>query len=209
MFLFINIFILNSLSEIGVIRTSFVRDVLFSLILISGVMALAESRFVTVLAVLLAVATLAVRWVKIFFPGVGLATLDTFLSLSFFGILAGVVLLQVFRKGPITVHRIMGAVVVYLLLGLMWAFAYELIALYQPESFNLGAPPVADGGEDITGRLIYFSYITLTTLGYGDITAVHPVARALAMLEAVIGQLFPAILLARLVSMELYSRRLK
>ena len=56
---------------------------------------------------------------------------------------------------------------------------------------------------------MYFSFVTLTTVGYGDITAVHPVARSLATAEALVGQLFPAILLARLVSMELYDRQAK
>ncbi|HEY7534991.1 MAG TPA: potassium channel family protein, partial [Thermodesulfobacteriota bacterium] len=64
-------------------------------------------------------------------------------------------------------------------------------------------------GYELDAKLLYFSFVTLTTVGYGDITAVHPVSRSLAMLEGLIGQLFPAILIARLVSMELYYRRLK
>ncbi len=207
--LFINIFVLNPLSELGVLRAFFLRDLLFSLILISGVMAVAKSRFITLLSVVFAIATFLVRWVKNFVPGTGLMTLDTFLSIVFLGLLAVVVLLQVFREGPITMQRISGAVVVYLLLGLIWAFAYKLVALYQPESFKFVDFPVPERDYDFTARLEYFSYITLTTVGYGDITAVHPVARTLAMLEALIGQLFPVLLIARLVSMELYYRRLR
>lgn len=149
-----------------------------------------------------------VRWAKIFVPSAGLATLDMLLSLVFLGMLAVIVLFQVFREGPITIQRISGAVVVYLLLGLMWALAYQLIELQQPGSLNFADAPAI--GDTLSARLVYFSFVTLslTTLGYGDITAVSPVARTLAMLEAVIGQLFPAILIARLVSMELYYRRL-
>lgn len=207
--LFINIFVLDSLSDFDMLRRFFLRDLLFSLILITGVMAVAKSRFVTVPAVLIAIATLVVRCAEIFVPGTSLATVDALLSLVFLGMLTVVVALQVFREGPITVHRIMGAVVVYLLLGLMWAFAYKLVAMYQPESFNIVETAVPGQDYDSMERFIYFSYITLTTLGYGDITAVTPVARSLAMLEALIGQLFPAILIARLVSMELYYRRSK
>jgi hypothetical protein len=207
--LFINIFVLNSLSDFGILRRFFLREFLFSLILITGVMAVAKSRFVTVPAALVALATLLVRWTETFVPGTSVAILDALLSLVFLGMLIVVVILQVFREGPITVHRIMGAVVVYLLLGLMWAFAYKLVALYQPESFNIVHTPVPGQDYDSMERFIYFSYITLTTLGYGDITAVTPVARSLAMLEALIGQLFPAILIARLVSMELFYRRSK
>lgn len=206
--LFINIFILQPLTELGIFRAFFVPDVLFSLILISGVMAVAKSRFITVPALVFALVTLVVRWGKIFVPSTGLATLDALLPLVFLGMLAVIVLLQVFREGPITMQRISGAVVVYLMIGLMWALAYKLVALHHPGSFNMGDLPVTEGDYDLTARLVYFSYITLTTLGYGDITAVSPVARTMAMLEAVIGQLFPAILIARLVSMELYYRRL-
>ncbi|OGE23846.1 MAG: hypothetical protein A2V51_03440 [Candidatus Dadabacteria bacterium RBG_19FT_COMBO_40_33] len=169
-------------------------------------MAVAKSRFITVLALAFALVTLVVRWAKIFVPSAGLATLDTLLLLVFLGMLAVIVLFQVFREGPITIQRISGAVVVYLLLGLMWALAYQLIELQQPGSFNFADAPAI--GDTLSARLVYFSFVTLTTLGYGDITAVSPVARTLAMLEAVIGQLFPAILIARLVSMELYYRRL-
>ena len=167
---------------------------------------MAKSRFITVLALAFALVTLVVRWAKIFVPSAGLATLDTLLLLVFLGMLAVIVLFQVFREGPITIQRISGAVVVYLLLGLMWALAYQLIELQQPGSFNFADAPAI--GDTLSARLVYFGFVTLTTLGYGDITAVSPVARTLAMLEAVIGQLFPAILIARLVSMELYYRRL-
>ena len=170
-------------------------------------MAVAKSRFITVLALAFALVTLVVRWAKIFVPSAGLATLDTLLLLVFLGMLAVIVLFQVFREGPITIQRISGAVVVYLLLGLMWALAYQLIELQQPGSFNFADAPAI--GDTLSARLVYFSFVTLTTLGYGDITAVSPVARTLAMLEAAIGQLFPAILIARLVSMELYYRRLR
>ncbi len=208
-FLIINIFILQPLIELGIFRAFFVRDILFSLLLISGVMAVAKGRFITVLTLVFALVTLVVRWGRIFVPSTSLATLDALLPLVFLGMLSVIVLLQVFREGPITMQRISGAVIVYLLLGFMWALAYKLVALHHPGSFNMGDLAVTEGDYDLTARLVYFSYITLTTLGYGDITAVSPIARTLAMLEAVIGQLFPAVLIARLVSMELYYRRLK
>jgi voltage-gated potassium channel Kch len=140
---------------------------------------------------------------------VGLASLSDFLVIVFLGMLSVVVLRQVFREGPITMQRIMGAVVVYLLLALMWAHAYKLVELRRPGSFNSAGVSAVDHDFDPKTRLIYFSFTTLTTLGYGDITPVHPIARSLVMLEALIGQLFPVILIARLVSMELYYRRIQ
>jgi voltage-gated potassium channel Kch len=116
--------------------------------------------------------------------------------------LAGLVFLEVLKKGPITLHRVQGAVAVYLLFGLIWAFAYDLVILHAPQAFH--ADELTIQHAPLTPTLIYFSFTTLTTVGYGDITPIHPIARSLAMLEAFVGQLFPAILIARLVAMELH-----
>jgi hypothetical protein len=103
----------------------------------------------------------------------------------------------------VTGHRIRGAIVIYLLLGAIWALLYQTVALTIPEAFRL--PEGVSGGDpDALQRLLmYFSFITLTTIGYGDITPVHPVARTLTMLEGLAGQLYPAITLARLVSLQI------
>ena len=102
-----------------------------------------------------------------------------------------------FGPGRVSVHRIMGAVILYLSIGLVFANAYRACALTLHPSFT---------GLSRTGRFLsdslYFSMTTLTTTGYGDILPVHPFIRSLANLEAVIGQLFPATLLARLVSLQ-------
>ena len=121
--------------------------------------------------------------------------------------MAVVVLTQVFREGTITFNRIQGAIAAYLLLGLFWAFVYELVSLQWPAAFASASPVGVSPNEDLSSRFIYFSLVTLTTMGYGDITPVHPIARSLATMEALLGQLFPAVLLARLVSMELYHRQ--
>jgi hypothetical protein len=117
--------------------------------------------------------------------------------------LAAVILVRVFREGRINFHRIQGAVCVYLLLGVIWSGCYSLVIQFDPAAFNL---PASTGDDTLTSRLVYFSFVTLTTVGYGDVTAVHPAARSLALLEALAGQLFPAVLLARLVGMELSHR---
>jgi voltage-gated potassium channel Kch len=107
----------------------------------------------------------------------------------------------VLRSGPVTRRRIEGAIAAYVLLGVTWAQAYEMVALAHAGAF---AGRVDDTGG-FTGWL-YYSFVTLTTVGYGDIVPVHPIARSLAVLEALTGQLYPAILLARLVSLEVTSR---
>lgn len=200
------IFVIHPLGDLG-IAGDVLLSLFFSLILISGVGAVAKSPLTTASVGLLVLTSLVVRWLQFWFSDPTLVLLNASFSALFCAILAVVVLTQVFREGPITSHRIQGAIAVYLLLGLGWAFTYAVIDLHWPGAFVPAAPAAATTTDDVGSRFVYFSLVTLTTVGYGDITAVHPVARSLVTLEALIGQLFPAILLARLVSMELYYRR--
>jgi hypothetical protein len=110
---------------------------------------------------------------------------------------AGAVAHLAFGPGKVTIHRIMGAVILYLSIALIFANAYRVSALLLHPSFT-GLTAV-EGGS--LSQLLYFSLTTLTTTGYGDILPVHPFVRSLANLEAVMGQLFPATLLARLVTL--------
>jgi hypothetical protein len=83
-----------------------------------------------------------------------------------------------------------------------WAQAYEIMELLRPGTFLVNGSAGATAAD-----LVYFSFVTLTTVGFGDVLAMTAVTRPLVVLEALVGQLFPAILIARLVSMELASRR--
>jgi hypothetical protein len=91
-----------------------------------------------------------------------------------------------------------GAACIYLFFALVWGLLYELVVELQPGSLALGGRPIV-AGDAGGGAVMYFSFVTLTTLGYGDITPVNQFARLLAMLEAVLGQLFMVFLVARLV----------
>ncbi len=208
--LFISIFVITPLHHAGELQAFLISEIIFSLILVTGVMSVAKYRSITFLAVVFALASFVVRWMRILLPVEKLVLLDNLMSMLFMGVLALVVLIQVLREGPVTMHRIMGAVVVYLLLGLMWAFAYDLVELLRPQSFVAEGSPISVLNNEIPPpKLLYFSFATLTTVGYGDITAANPIARSLAVLEALVGQLFPVILIARLVSMELFHRQLR
>ena len=181
-----------------------IASVGFSVLLVSGVALVAKNRMTRGLVAGAAGVALIIHWTQHVVPGTGLSMMSAFSSLCFLGILAGVVFREVLNKGPITLHRVQGAVAVYLLLGPIWAFAYDMVLLSAPDAFHSSELTVQH--KTVTPPLIYFSVMTLTTVGYGDITPIHPMARALAMLEAVIGQLFPVILIARLVAMELQFR---
>ena len=108
---------------------------------------------------------------------------------------------RVFARGRVTVHRITGAVILYLAVALIFANAYRACALLLHPSFS--ALPTHSGSA--LSQMLYFSLSTLTTTGFGDIAPVHPFVRSLANLEAVIGQLYPATLLARLVTLHAAS----
>jgi hypothetical protein len=122
-----------------------------------------------------------------------------------FAALTWVVGRAVYAPGRITSHRLQGAIVIYLNLATIFAGVYSLIWELNPGAFvNLVVP---SGGPKEVAIMLYFSLTSLTTTGYGDIVAVDPFARSLANLEAVIGQFFIAITVARLVTMELEDRR--
>jgi hypothetical protein len=100
----------------------------------------------------------------------------------------------------------MGAVAGYLLLSIVFAIAYNLVEYLHPGSFQMPSAPARSAGR-LNQAFYYFSVVTLTTAGFGDITAVNPFARTLVMMEALIGQLYPAILIARLVSLHAETKR--
>jgi hypothetical protein len=120
----------------------------------------------------------------------------------FFATLSWLIIARVFRSGGINIYRIYGAIAVYLLLGILWAEIYIVFYLFEPASFYFN--PTTQCHEPPIAELVYFSFSTLTTLGLGDIVPIHPMARSMATLEALVGQLYPAVLLARLVT--LYHR---
>jgi len=98
-------------------------------------------------------------------------------------------------SGPMTFNRIVGALCIYLLLGMIWAILFGVVELFDPEAFVYPG----NGARDPGNNFFYYSFVTLTTLGYGDITPTSPFARTLAYLEATVGQLYLAVLVAGLV----------
>ena len=122
-----------------------------------------------------------------------------------FSALTWVVSHAVYAPGRITLHRLQGAGVVYLNLGIIFASAFSLIWDLSPAGFAHLPPPT--GGPAELATMLYFSLTTLTTTGYGDIVPVDPFARGLANLESVLGQFYLAITVARLVTLELEDRR--
>ncbi len=179
---------------------------LFSALLLSGVSSVSVRLLPRAAAGLLVGTTIVTHWLHDIYVFPILDFCAVFLSLLCFLLLTVVILKQVFQDGAVTVAKIKGAVAVYILIGFSWSYIYQLIVLRVPEAFNL--PHLLTNPGDIrhSADLTYFSFVTLTTLGYGDITAAHPISRMFVIIEALIGQLYPATLLARLVSLEIVHR---
>ena len=185
----------------------FLGSLFLSLLLLSGVTTMSDRLLPRLGAGTVALTGVILTWLKHFNPeSRPLQTGSNLVMLCYLVLLTAVVMRHVYQDGPVTTGRIQGAIAAYILIGLTWAIIYRLLELQLPGSLSI--PPVAIGraAHDRETELTYFSFVTLTTLGYGDITPVHPTARMFVIIEALIGQLFPATLLARLVSLETSGR---
>ena len=108
---------------------------------------------------------------------------------------------ELFRQREVTTNMIFGAIVTYLLAAVAFAYLFEILELLQPGSFS-GIPDYASA-QELGDALLYFSLVSLTTVGYGDIAPVFGVARPLAVLEGVFGTLYLAVMIARLVGLHI------
>jgi voltage-gated potassium channel len=175
---------------------------LFSLVLLAGVVAVADSNRVLVIAIVLAIPAIAGRWMNHFWPELVPPHVFLTAGLILIAFVVANLLRFVLRAPSVNADVLCASISAYLMLGLMWTLAYWLVDQLTPGgafSFNTNA-----GTRSINGFTgFYFSFITLSTVGYGDITPVSRIARWLAAMEAMTGLLYVAVLIARLVS--LYS----
>jgi hypothetical protein len=201
-FLLLMLFIVLPLSRGGMLQV--MSRVTVTVLLLFTLVTMARRHGRLAGAALFVTAAVVLDWLQFVLPSRATAAISSALAVG--GLLALTVLLlvKVLGEGKVTWHRINGAIAVYLLLGVLFAVSYGMIATLVD-----GAFAVASGDRPAAGwgGFLYFSLVTLTTVGYGDITPVHAMARSLANLESLVGQLYPAILIARLVSLEIESRR--
>ncbi len=134
-------------------------------------------------------------------PTIAFLLLIQVVYILYLGIAAYLILRDILLSQQITTDTIRGSICVYLLIGFVWALLYGITASLETNAFS---QPIIE--IDSYGRAVYFSFTTLTTLGYGDILPVSPLAKMLTNLEAIIGQLYPAILIAILVGGYLSQR---
>lgn len=173
--------------------------VLSSIILITGIYAVSNRRRQIVIASLLAVPAFLLGWLYLVTGIPALNSAGSVFTVFFYAFTALIVLFRVLTTRRITTDTVYGAVSVYLLMGLTWATAYSLVESIHPGSFTAESGHSPDGAFTFP-EFIYFSFVTLATLGYGDITPITNQARSLALLETVSGTIYIAVLIARLVA---------
>jgi len=180
-----------------------IMNTIAAMVLVTASYALSERKHLFTIAIVLSVISVTATGLVLVFrqhwaviaSHVCIIVPIVFFSVSILG--------YVLRSGRVTTDKIFAAICVYLLIGFAWTFAYALLEEIAPGSF--AAVPEM-GRNDYVARVLrlrYFSFVTLTTVGYGDILPRSPAARTMAVLEAVMGQIYLAVLVARLVGLHI------
>jgi hypothetical protein len=173
-------------------------DVFFSIILLSAVYSVSEEKPHLVVALILAVPAILLYWAQFLVEAPGAMAIGDALSLLFYLFITTRAVSYLFRVREVTFELITGAICGYFLMGMMWANIYSALEYVIPGSFSL-----PEGAAAIKMTFFYYSFVTLTTLGYGDITPVSSAAKSLAVLESVAGQIYLAVIIARLVGLSI------
>ena len=172
-----------------------VLDLVITAILVSAIYAISQKRIHIVFGILLAFPMLVSVWSSSFVEILWLEIAGSLCGIVFFVFIIVTILVFIFRQDEVSIDLIAGAAVVYLLMATMWAYAYRVIEMISPGSFSFAQSQSAESHSPF----LYYSYVTITTLGYGDIAPVSTTAKSCAILEAVVGQLYLVITVAWLV----------
>ena len=187
-------------------NASIIINFTFTLTIVIGVWSLINDRKWFLFGLGLAAFSFLLSLLEFFYSSQFIYIASIFVLL-FFLINSLVLAIKHILFGPkIDMNKIVGSVTIYLLIGIIWALLYGLVEEVFTGSFE-GTHLAEDGSR--FWDLIYFSFVTLTTLGYGDILPVNTYARTLAYMEAIVGQFYIAILVASLVSARLHERQFK
>jgi ion channel len=178
----------------------FIESILITLVFIFAVLATGGSRRSLVWAIVLVIPVVAGKWVNRLRPDLMPPEVYIVAALVFFVFLTVHYLSFILRAPRVNSEVLCAGVATYLVLGILWSFAYILVAELVPDSFAFTTGPISTHSMKEFVPL-YFSYVTLTTVGYGDIIPVSGAARMLAMTEAMVGMFYVTLLIARLVAL--------
>jgi hypothetical protein len=179
-----------------------IESVLMTLVMLSAVLAIGAGRRTLVWAVVLVIPAVAGRWAHHVRPDQFPLQLTVGAGMIFIVFVVVNLLRFILRASRVTTEVLYAGIATYLMLGLLWALAYLVVNRLVPDSFVFTVGPISK--QSMVGfNGLYFSFVTLSTVGYGDIVPVSPAARMLAMTEAMTGTIYVAVLISRLVA--LYS----
>ncbi|TNG02628.1 MAG: hypothetical protein EP297_00945 [Gammaproteobacteria bacterium] len=185
--------------DLGGTHSAMITDLGFSVVIILAVWSLHGSRFWFTVGIVMAVAGLLFDILHVVQGWSGFVLLAILCNLTFLTLTIVIAFRQLVRAHDIDMNTIMGAVCIYLLIGVIWSLLFAITEIAIPGSFE-GIGDLADVAAGKGQALLYYSFVTLTTLGYGDILPVSATARGLAYTEAILGQFYIAVLVAGLVS---------
>lgn len=185
--------------------------VLYTIVLLAGVHSLRRDPWMFRGGFALALVALVTGWLTQHWDLPALVIADHLLTAAFLGLTTVLILATILTAYRVTLDTVLGGICVYLLLGVLWVSLYSALEYAIPGSFVAGDVPISALSHSGTEahrfpRLLYFSFVTLTTLGYGDIVPTNPLAHALATGEAILGQVYLAVFVASLVGLHLAHR---
>ena len=174
-------------------------DIIITAIFLSAIYAISKKERYFFISLLLLLPVLVAIWLSHFVNTPFLRLVGNCCGILFFAFTIIIILSAIFRENEVTLDVIYGAIAVYLLMALMWAFIYEVIDALKPNAFSV----TGEALEVSRHHFFYYSFVTITTVGYGDITPVSLVARSFSILEMLIGQIYLVVLIARLVGINI------
>ncbi|MGB5349965.1 MAG: potassium channel family protein [Polyangiales bacterium] len=178
-------------------------EALFNLVLVAGAYSSASRGGQRWPFVGLTALTLVTRWSALLQGGFGLEVASALTTVVWITLAIVIVVRELFRQREVSVNAILGAMVAYLLAAVAFAYLYEILEIFQPGSFS--GLPVGANPQELGDALLYFSLVSLTTVGYGDIAPTSSLARPVAVFEGVFGTLYLAVMIARLVGLNIAS----
>ncbi len=202
-FLFLLIALLSMILLTPLLRNfvgiSILMDIFITIVFIAGIYAVSSKRLFSAIAFLLALPTFVITWFSTLRDSAAFIVLGDGAGALFTGFMLITILSFIVKEKKVSANVIYGAIVAYLLMAIMWAFVYRVLETLQPGSFNM----VQGHALESRSLFTYFSFVTLTTLGYGDITPATDAARSFAIVEALAGQIYLVVLVARLVGIHI------
>lgn len=184
----------------------FIAELMFDAILLAGVYSVGPGRqrwpFLA-----LTVVTLAVRWGELLSGVRGLDVSALGITAVWIAYAVSIIIGHLFRRRDVTVDTILGAMVTYLLVAVAFSMLFQIIELRSPGAFSGLAEMIHQDRFELGSSMLYFSLVCITTMGYGDVVPVSSLARPIAVIEGVFGQLYLAVMIARLVGLHIASER--